>query len=417
MRKKIIGIRCFTWSILLVLLATTQILLLSKADALAQKGKVKICIGSIPHMTGAYAAGQVGVNEAFFDTIKWANENNYIPGVELITTWADGGTDVGKSTAAFKKMIAETPRPVAILGHSTAVAIALKSWNLKEMIPLIEGGSSVDFFQLPSATFSTPPPYVNQAGAWVDYFMQKIWKEKRPPRFAWLTWDNPFGRAPITPEVEAYIKSKGIEIVGAEFIPPVPTDSTPQLLRSKNNKVDMVHGAMYHNALSVVLKDASKLGILGQFTIGMNFAITLPLLIEQAGPLANGIWQVSNFILEDELAAKAPRVLEIYEKNQRTTVKFLYMYSVRETAIAIEAVKMAVEAVGAEKVDGKAVYDALCRMKNFDNWGLGPATTFSETRRYGQDQLIVYHIEDQKIKTVDKIPAPDITPGGKDVPK
>ena len=142
------------------------------------------------------------------------------------------------------------------------------------MVPDLEGGSSVDFFKLPSATFSQPAPYVNQAGAFIDYFMAKIWKKKTKPKFSWLTWDHPAGRAPITPEVEAYIKSKGVEIVGAEFIPMVPTDMTPQLLRLKRKKVDVVYGCAYHNAYAVVLKDAKKLGLRRKFTIGCMYWIS-----------------------------------------------------------------------------------------------------------------------------------------------
>ena len=379
--------------------------------------KVKIAIGHIPHMTGAYAAGQAGINDAFLDTVKWANENNYVPGVEVVATWADGGTDVAKSTAAFKKMIAETPRPVNIIGESTPMGVALKSWHYKEMVPDIEGGSSVDFFSLPSATFSHVAPYVNQAAAFIDYFMKKIWKEKRAPRFAWLTWDNAAGRSPITPEVEAYIKSRGVEIVGQEFIPAVPTDMTPQLLRLKNLNVDVVYGAAYHNAYAVVLKDAEKLGLLGKFTIGLMYWCSPTSLIEQVGPLANGIWQTNVAILDDEWATKAPRYEEIYKKNNRTSNRAIYGSGAWKTAIALENVKMAVAAVGAQKTDGKAAYDALTKMKDFDSWGYAPATSFSETRRYGQDQVIIYRIDNGKSKPVELYPTPDVIPGGKDVPK
>ncbi len=258
---------------------------------------------------------------------------------------------------------------------------------------------------------------MNQTGAYIDYFLKHIWKEKRAPRFAWLTWDNPFGRAPITPEVEAYIKSKGIELVGAEFLPQVPTDTTAHLLRLKNLKVDVVYGSAYHNAYAVVLKDASKLGMLGSFSMGLSFAFSPTSLIQQVGPLANGLWQTGATILEDQWSTKAPRMLEAYEKNKRNSDKQIYTWGVWITAIGIEGIKMAVEKVGAEKVDGQAVYDALCRMKNFDNWGVATPTTFSETRRYGQDQVFIYHIENEKVKLVEMFPTPELIPGGRDVPK
>jgi len=380
--------------------------------------KVKIKLAHLPHLTGGYAAGQAGINDAFLDTVKYANDNNMIPGVELITTWADGGTDTSKSMAGFKKMIAETPRPVVILGESTPIGIALKSWHYKEMVPDLEGGSSVDFFKLPSATFSQPAPYVHQAGAFIDYFMAKIWKKKTKPKFAWLTWDHPAGRSPITPEVEAYIKSKGVEIVGAEFIPLTPTDMTPQLLRLKRKKVDVVYGCAYHNAYAVVLKDMKKLGLLGKFTIGFMYWISPISLIDAVGPLTEGIWQTGIFYTDKkDWKAKAPRYLEIYNKNNRKSDHNIYISGVWRTCTAVEAVKIAVKNVGAKNVDGKAMYDALTQMKNFDGWGIGPPQSFSKTRRYGQDKVMMYRYTNQKHKFIEYYPTPELFPGGKDVPK
>jgi len=402
--------------ILLMGLAMVMGQMVWSSPAIAENVQIKI--GHLPHMTGGYAAGQVGINDAFLDTVKYANDNNLIPGVELVPTWADGGTDVSKSTAAFKKMIAETPRPVLILGESTPIGIALKSWHYKEMVPDLEGGSSVDFFKLPSATFSQPAPYVNQAGAFIDYFMEKLWKKKTKPKFAWLTWDHPAGRSPITPEVEAYIKSKGVEIVGAEFIPLVPTDMTPQLLRLKKLKVDVTYGCAYHNAYAVVLKDAKKLGMLGKFTMGFMYWISPKSLLEAVGPLTEGIWQTGIFHADIKAwNTYAPKYMEIYNLNNRKSSPDIYVSGLWRTCTAIEAVKIAIKNVGAKNVDGKAMYDALTQMKDFDGWGIGPAQSFSETRRYGQDKVMMYKFTNQEHKFIEYYPTPELYPGGKDVPK
>jgi hypothetical protein len=84
---------------------------------------------------------------------------------------------------------------------------------------------------------------------------------------------------------------------------------------------------------------------------------------------------------------------------------------------AVEVIKDAAKAVGAKNVDGKAVYDALTRMKNFDLWGLGPPVSFSKSRRYGMDQVMIHRYENQKFKFVELYPTPELHPGGRDVPK
>lgn len=403
--KKIIKFNIF--AVILINLVTV-------APVFAQE-KVKIKIGLIPHLTGAYAAVQAGANDTLADCINYANENNLIPGVELVGSWADGGTDVSKSMAAFKKLITETPKPVVIIGCGTPFSAALKSWHLKEMVPDVTGGSDLAFYRLPSATFSVSCPYQNQAGAFIDYFMEKIWKKKRKPRFAWLTWDNAAGRAPITDEVEAYIKSKGVDIVGAEFIPMTPVDMTTQLLRLKKLKVDVVYGCAY--PYGKVLKDMQKLGLHGKITVGLMYWVDPNLVIKMAGPAAEGVWQTGIMYTSDSWPTKAPIVEELYTKNKRRSLKNVYGNGVWWVSVTIEAIKEAVKAVGAENVDGKAVFNALTTLKNFDNWGLAPPVSFSKTRRYGQDQVLIYHYENQKAKPIEFYPAPELIPGGKDVLK
>ena len=179
---------------LLVSLSTTQ-----TADAEA----TKIRIGHIVHLTGAYATGLAGLNEAFLDAIEAANKYMDLPpGVEIVGEWIDGGSDTAKSMTAFKKLTGGDPVDV-ILANSTPVALALKKWFIKKKIADIEAGSDDELYKLPSWTFSFPSPYVNEFGAWIDFYMENIWKKKglnRAPRFAWLTWDLTAGRAMITPK-------------------------------------------------------------------------------------------------------------------------------------------------------------------------------------------------------------------------
>jgi len=257
--------RSLTWLSILTVVAilTVGIALDTRAEE-----KKELVFGILGHMTGAYASGQAGIVESHMDCIKALNEMNYIPGATLKGIWVDGGTDAAKSMAGLKKMLAHEPKPVGITGMSTPIALALKKWYVKAQVPTVDTGSDVKLGKQPSWTFSPPCPNVNLAGAWVDYYLANIWKDKsRKPRFAFLTWDNGWGRSPITPEVKKYIESKGVDIVAEEFIPTVPTDVTAQMLRLKEKKVDFTFGGFYATALAVVLKHADKLGMIDDITI------------------------------------------------------------------------------------------------------------------------------------------------------
>lgn len=379
--------------------------------------KPVIAIGHLPHFTGAYGASQAAFASAQEDAIEWANSVNYVKGAELKLVWVDGGTDPAKSLAGFKKMVAGDPKPAVIIGESTGIGTALVKMHAKEKVPDVEGGMSLAMIDPPAWTFCQPPAYVDQFGAWVDYYLEHIWKGPGKPKFAWLTWDNPFGKSPMTKEADLYLKSKGIEIVAREFIPNVPSNTTSQMMRLKKSGADFTYGGMYPSALAVVLKDMDKLGMTGTVSIGMSYATNIVELIKYVGELANGVHITAIGTLVTEWDRKSPMLQEMYEKNKRTDNKFTYGNCWSKFAIAIEAVRLAAEKVGPENVDGQAVYDALTSMQGFDAWGTSPPVTFSATRRVGMDSVDIQTVESGKVVSKGYAKTPDLLPGGKDVPK
>jgi len=305
-----------------------------------------------------------------------------------------------------------------IIDHNTAIGIALKKTVEVDKIPIVEGGCSNEIVIPPGWVFYYGSPYPCEAGAFVNWFKTQ-WKENRAPRFAALTWDIPYGRAWITDESLAYIKAQGFEIVGQEFIPAVPADTTPQLLRIREAKADVCFGAMYPSALAVVLKDANKLGMIGTFTWGGVYAVNLAELVDYVGPLANGCTITSTDILPEMWPEKAPLIQEVWDKSGvklTPAAKYGFANPLERVVIGMGAIKAAVEKVGAKNVDGQAVYNALIQMRNFDPWGAGAPISFSETKRYGQDTVFIGQVKDEKLIILDTARVPDLLPGGKDVP-
>jgi branched-chain amino acid transport system substrate-binding protein len=379
---------------------------------------VVITIGDLPNLTGAYAATQSCYVESNGGAVKLANEKNYIPGVTLKYEWVDAATDPAKAMTAYKKLLASTPRPSVIIDHSTAIGVALKQTAAADKMPIVEGGVSNEMLIPPGWVFYYGSPYTCEVGAYVNWYKSQ-WKESRAPRFAALTWDIPYGRAWISDESMAYIKAQGFEIVGQEFIPAVPSDTTPQLLRLKDAKVDCCFGAMYPSALAVVLKDANKLDMTGTFTWGGVYAVSLAELVGYVGPLANGCTVTSTDILPDMWKDKSPYMQEVWDKNGTKlapATMFAFANAAERVVIGMGAIKAASEKVGAKNVDGQAVYNALTQMKSFDPWGVGAPITYSETKRFGQDTVYITQVKDGKVIQIGTARVPDLLPGGKDVP-
>ncbi|MFC1821462.1 ABC transporter substrate-binding protein [Thermodesulfobacteriota bacterium] len=375
--------------------------------------KKKIAISMIPHLTGAYSGSFQGILEGFEDCIEYLNSINYVPGVELVMLWADGATDTAKTLAGFKKLLAEKPKPVAVIGCGTPFSLALKKACIKNKVPDLSAGSDDSFGFLPSWTFSAQLPYPNMAGAWVDYYLEHLWKDKsRKPRFAFLTWDNAAGRNFTTKNVKNYIKSKGVEIVSEEYIPIIPTDTTPQLMRLKQKKVDFTFGGMFFTTISVVLKDMQKLGMIDKIKMGYWWSAYPSLLIKKAGALANGIYFTNDRYWTEEISAEKGFVpWKIYEAKRKG--KFAYnMYYAGGwyyPMLAAEAIRIATADVGADKVDGTAVYKALQKMKGFDVLGTSLPVSFGPERRFGiTNQTLMSRIKGGKNEYLGAYPAPDL---------
>lgn len=397
-----------------VYVAALGVILSMGIGSAAYAGNQKeLVFGLIGHMTGAYAAGQAGILEGHMDCVKTLGDRNYVPGAKLKGIWIDGGTDAAKSLTGLKKMLAHKPKPVAITGESTPIGLALKKWFVKAKVPTVEAGSDDKMGEKPTWTFSPPCPNVNFAGAWVDHYLANIWKDPgRKPRFAFLTWDNAWGRSPITPKVKEFIASKGVEIVGEEFIPMVPTDVSAQLLRLKQKRVDFTYGGFYATALAPVLKDADKLGLIDDITFGVGYASTPEGLIKYVGDLTRNTWVVAPSFPESVVVSenRAPIILKAYKDGGYGKFPFvIYAHGFAMTSIMVEAARMAAEKVGVEKVDGPAVYDALKRMKDFTALGFFAPVSFDSGRWFGQDQCVLIRMKDAKIVFKGLIQAPDLT--------
>jgi ABC-type branched-subunit amino acid transport system substrate-binding protein len=376
----------------------------------ARAKDVEIVIGNLIHLTGAYAAVQAGIQEGVLDGVEYLNKVNYVPGAKLKAIWVDGGTDAAKSLTGLKKMLANKPKPVIVHGESTGIGIALKKWYVKSKVPSLEAGTSDVFGQEPSWTFSPNNPYVNLCGAWVDYYLKHIWKDKtRKPRFAFLAWDNAFGRAAITPNVKKYIQSKGVEIVAEEFIPAVPVDTTAQLLRLKEKKVDFTYGGFYYNALAPVLKDADKLGMIDDLTIGVT-SFPVDELPKLAGDLTRNVWDPHFWFPASIMAERAPVIAKAYKDGGYTKISMtVYGSGFAMMQICAELIRIAAEDVGVENVDGPAVYNARLKVKDIDGFGYYSPISWPGGRWYGRDTSILLTYEDEKPVFKGFIPAPDLT--------
>jgi ABC-type branched-subunit amino acid transport system substrate-binding protein len=244
--------------------------------------------------------------------------------------------------------------------------------------------------------------------------LANLWKDKsRKPRYAIVTWDNSYGRMFATEKVKNYIKSRGVEIVAEEYIPLVPTDTTPQMLRIKAKKADFIGGNMYYTAAAIVLKDMKKLGILDKVKVGFAYGSAPNLLVKRVGKSAEGLYFVfDKYYFGDEPQKMGLMAWKIFKEKNRARITTFEQYFPGgwfQTHVMAEAIRIAAADVGPKNVDGTAVYNAIQKIKNFDGHGTSLPVSFDNKSHFGTlNRAIITTIKNGKVVNLGEIPAVDL---------
>jgi len=362
---------------------------------LSAEKEVDVTIGALVNLTGHEAGQQIGIEQGIVDALAWANRHDYVPGVNLVIDWVDSGSSQSKGIEGYIKVTKSRRKPLCWIGMNTGIAEALVTRTAGDKMPHIEGGISRKLISPPQWTFCLLQPFDEQAAAAINWFLES-WKKPTPPSMAILTWDNAYGRAHYTPQLEKYAKSKGIKIVTQQYVPTSPVEVKSQLIAIRDSGADFTFGGMYAGPWAVVLKDANSLGLSGKIQFISSWATNSVEVLNLTGKLSE------NFAITISLAEpeewKGKIVEQIFNEANRGEASKLNMYSlgVQSVAVACEAIKRAVTKVGAKDVDQQAVYDALQTIDNFDPWGASPPVTYTKTKRYGLDQVKILRIENGK---------------------
>jgi branched-chain amino acid transport system substrate-binding protein len=237
------------------------------------------------------------------------------------------------------------------------------------------------------------------------------WKEARPPRVGVMGGDTAYGRA-LDVMGSAYAESVGIEMLPMEFVPYVPLDTTPQLLRMKKANPDYIHISSFAITALAVLRDAQRLGLMGEIQFAGYETSQCELLLEVLGPDAEGYlaartgpWggeDVEGLKLCHDLQMKYHGNI-ISQGDQAVNIRLI--------SVICEALRRAIEEVGYENLDGAAAKVALDSIKDFDPLGVG-STTYTPEDHEGSHRIRIYQVQGGEVVPVsDWREAPMLVPG------
>jgi ABC-type branched-subunit amino acid transport system substrate-binding protein len=214
-------------------------------------------------------------------------------------------------------------------------------------------------------TFGAYPTYADLCGLFIDW-VAETWKEKRPPRLAFLTWDTTYGKAVLYPVVMEYAKSKGVEVVATELFGVRDVDLTSQLTRIKAKKADWIFTNTAGRGPVLVAKAAREMGLKARVagSIGLDDSC---LYIDKEA--FEGAVTVHPFAGWAETKNKGIQLMNKYiKKNKRKPTYRTIMYPMGFTGVLVfkEVVERVVNKLGWDKLSGEAIKKEWEKMKDFN---------------------------------------------------
>ena len=397
-------------TVLVISLLAIALIAIPLLGACAPKAPAKekvIKVGYLYDLTGPVSAsiGKNGLPQ-LLAPYRNANETNFLGDVRVEVLWEDYAFNVDRAVSAYKKM--KDGGAVAIRPLTTLAAEAIQPLSTRDQIPVV-GNSTTDKLVDPTQWHYTIAPSYTQMFTIILKWAKDNWKDTtRKPRVAQIAWDAPLGRGHITAS-EEYAKKIGVDVGPWEFIPMMPLDTTPVLLRIRDAKADFVV-LQFGNAVSAdqVLRDAKKLGIRDSFTwiAGLQVAHWEQLHPTTVTDVMDGILGANEASYPEE--ADSPGVkymtglLSKYVGPEADT-KLPYFGTVTNLmysadSVVLEALKRSINKVGYDKVNGAAVKEAIDTIKDLDPQGLRPKMSFGPDRRQGVAAMRILKM-DFKAKT------------------
>ncbi|NQT74821.1 MAG: ABC transporter substrate-binding protein [Chloroflexi bacterium] len=351
-----------------------------------------ITIGNLTDITGVASNAMSIVNMALEDMIEYYNDENLIPGVELKVVLYDGQFDPAKDIPGYEWL----------KRRDADLIFAPLPSTTETLRPRIEDDGMVLFALAPSKEGLLPPGHAfcpaNTFPRDISYTLLK-WIAENDPRFpkdrpaviGGAYWAEAYGEE-ILGGSEKYAKEHpelyewdGGHLTGFTFtwgpeiaalkdcdyvLPPVPMNNFVKEFRDAGHKAKLI-GTDAHGAFLGLIDDADLWTEVDEMLI-----------------IQSPWWWT-----EDSTLINLARTL-LYENHSEIdaeeTIRMGNGYiSVMPIYIMLEVIADAVEAVGPEKFDSEALYQAA---KSFNMTIDGFEFGFNESRRTAVDHLGMYQI-------------------------
>jgi branched-chain amino acid transport system substrate-binding protein len=324
-----------------------------------------------------------------YDYCEWFNKTKGgIKGVPIKSVLLDNAGKVGQGISAYETFRLKVPKPPIVLITPTFVAQALRDRTFQDQIvEFFDGGSNSALFPV-KFTIGMSNHYAGAAAG------SLAWARKRWPgkemKVGMLTWDNAFGKGIVDDQLKKWIKSQpNISLVGVELFKPRDVDVTTQVIRLKNKGANWIVDNTLGNGPVTISKTLKNLGLLSQdikdATPGKIHRICGPWgmsddVIRLGGGKkglmegAIGTRYLASFAEKDNPGIKL-LLKSLKEHKRGANVKTMYYAHIwAKLDVVTHVVGKIVEKDGWKGLTGKAVWNGLTHLKNYNALGLADVT-------------------------------------------
>ena len=361
----------------------------AQADETTGLTDTAIKVGVMGPFTGnasSYSKAQIGLMAYF----KHINDNGGIHGRKFEIVQEDTACAPAKGIAAAKKLLHQD-KVFYLHGNScSGVAMAVKPSISPTGIPWIVAHAVNPKISMPVNEKKSIYHGVPAGPAYGDTMGRFVMSKPGVKRIGVITHTNDWAKSYCDPAI-SHIKSKGLEIVTTEALERGQTDSTAQVLKLKQAKLDFILGCLYEAETVIFLRDAKKYGL------------RIPVMGTAGTDLENTLAR-----LGDKDAVKDYYVLHAFvDRVDGPKMKkwndIILKYYPKETITGFSAVSMAsgVAAVEALKAVGKDLTRSkfiaeLDKIKDLKTGILACDMTWSSSDRHGCKKSAVAGFVDGK---------------------
>ena len=363
------------------------------------KAKVKVMFETCntgPIAIGGAPMGMGCMESTEYYTTKWD--------VPIDVMWEEMACDSKKGMLVYKRAVADG---CALYNSVLSSNIVIFARTAKEDNIVISSGPPYPtpaYMEPEQYVFSGTVPYSSYGVELIKWFLKERWTEPtRHPKIGAMLLDSSSGWDVATGAKWA-CEQYGADFIGYEVLPFFGcTDSTTEWLRLAGKGADAVVCYAAGVPAIVLTRDYYILG-LEEKGITMLSATPVDEVWDVVGreTLEGHIFDMFNFYKGD--AEKYPLIAEISEKcgerwGEPGWIELCYAAGWQTGAIIAEGLRIAVERVGAENVDGRALRDAMVSIRNFDN-GVVPPSDLTEEKPWFLDKTRICQIRGGKITII-----------------